>query len=120
MEPFDDASVQPTVITAEGSDKTLVVEWADGHVSRYSWEWLRWRCPCAECQGEMGIPGKLQTTEKLQEEQKELVNLSLVGSYGIQLQWADGHSYGIYSFSWMRRACPCDECGEKGGKSSKE
>jgi DUF971 family protein len=29
--------------------KGIVVVWADGHRSRFSWEMLRRACPCAEC-----------------------------------------------------------------------
>lgn len=110
MDPFEDDRIQPTDITAEASTRTLAIRWLDGHHSAYGWEWLRWRCPCAECQGEMGIPGKLQSTERLTAEQTELTNVVLVGAYGLQLYWADGHSYGIYSFQWLRAACPCQEC----------
>jgi len=110
MEPFEDERVQPVNITAEGSTRSLRITWLDGHRSEYSWEWLRWRCPCAECQGEMGTPGKLRVTKYLTDEQKELTNVSIVGAYGIQLYWADGHSYGIYSFYWLRASCPCPEC----------
>ncbi len=110
LQPVEDARIQPVEISAEASTQSLAIRWLDGHRSEYGWEWLRWRCPCAECQGEMGIPGKLQSLERLEAEQTELTNLALVGAYGIQLYWADGHSYGIYSFQWLRAACPCPEC----------
>jgi DUF971 family protein len=33
-----------------------------------------------------------------------------VGSYALQFIWGDGHSTGIYSWDWLRAACPCEEC----------
>ncbi|HEY4757240.1 MAG TPA: gamma-butyrobetaine hydroxylase-like domain-containing protein [Chthoniobacterales bacterium] len=33
----------------------------------------------------------------------ELVGVDLVGGYALQPRWADGHSSGIYSFTYLRR-----------------
>jgi DUF971 family protein len=33
----------------------------------------------------------------------ELVGLDLVGGYALQPRWSDGHSTGIYSFTYLRR-----------------
>jgi DUF971 family protein len=33
-----------------------------------------------------------------------------VGRYAIQFNWQDGHSGGIYSWDYLRRACQCREC----------
>jgi DUF971 family protein len=33
-----------------------------------------------------------------------------VGRYGVQVYWNDGHSSGIYTFSYLREFCPCAEC----------
>src|SRR2546426_1069363 len=46
----------------------MTIQWADGHQSAYDFELLRWNCPCAECAGEMGVPGKLATTSELNED----------------------------------------------------
>jgi DUF971 family protein len=35
--------------------------------------------------------------------------VSAVGGYAIQFNWADGHSYGIYNWDYLRDLCPCDE-----------
>jgi DUF971 family protein len=32
-----------------------------------------------------------------------MLKFDLVGGYAIQLFWADGHSSGIYSFTYLRR-----------------
>ena len=47
----------PPPIHADREARTLRIEWADGHVSMYDFDRLRWLCPCAYCRGEMGQPG---------------------------------------------------------------
>ena len=32
------------------------------------------------------------------------------GNYALHIAWNDGHSSGIYSWDYLRRVCPCDEC----------
>jgi DUF971 family protein len=34
----------------------------------------------------------------------------LVGRYALQIHWSDGHSSGIYTFTYLRTLCPCTEC----------
>ena len=88
----------------------LTIQWADGHQSAYDFELLRWHCPCAECAGEMGRPGRLATTSELTDDQVELTQMEAVGLFGIRPYWRDGHDTGIYGLSFLRAICPCDEC----------
>ena len=39
----------------------------------------------------------------------ELDRLEQVGNYAMQLYWKDGHSYGIYSWQYLRELCPARE-----------
>lgn len=39
-----------------------------------------------------------------------LVNVDMVGSYAISIQWEDGHSTGIYNWDYLRALCSCNEC----------
>jgi DUF971 family protein len=57
----------------------------------------------------MGGPGTpemlripLQSSEAF-----ELAELEVVGNYALQLRWKDGHSYGIYTWRYLRELCPC-------------
>ena len=75
-----------------------------------SFELLRWRCPCAECAGEAGLPGKLASTTELTDDQVELNQMEAVGLFGIRPYWKDGHDTGIYGLSFLRAICPCEEC----------
>jgi DUF971 family protein len=38
------------------------------------------------------------------------VSLALVGAYGLQVQWSDGHATGIYTFERLLSSCPCEAC----------
>ncbi len=101
---------RPLDIVADRARRLLTIQWADGHQSAYDFELLRWRCPCAECAGEAGLPGKLASTSELTDEQVELAQMEPVGLFGIRPYWKDGHNTGIYGLSFLRAICPCEEC----------
>ena len=86
------------------------VEWEDGHRSTYSGEQLRWACPCAECRGEAGAPGRLSRAENLAPEELRIQDVSLIGQYALQIAFQSGHATGLYTFSLLRSLCPCEEC----------
>jgi DUF971 family protein len=83
----------------------LAVRWDDGKESFIPLEKLRRACPCAGCQGEVDVLGKLHKgpTQVLLPPAFELVRMTSVGTYAIQPHWADGHASGIYSFEYLRR-----------------
>lgn len=101
---------EPIGITLHSGRKLVEISWGDGHSSAYPFDLLRWNCPCASCQGEMGRPGQLTYATELMPVQKQMVDLQLVGRYALQPRWADGHDTGIYTFEDLRRLCPCDLC----------
>jgi DUF971 family protein len=39
-----------------------------------------------------------------------MVNLEAVGTYAITIAWEDGHHYGIYTWEYLRKLCPCSVC----------
>jgi DUF971 family protein len=89
-------------------DQELMIQWRDGHESRYVGPILRGLCPCASCQDEdtgvrrvlpVHIPDTL-----------EFRKIEMVGHYALQFEWSDGHRTGIYSFERLRELCPCAEC----------
>lgn len=93
---------EPTTISADVDEGLVRIEWADGHESVYTFEQLRWACPCATCRGEMGRPGMLDRIERLAPQQIELVDIQQVGRYAIMPVWADGHSTGMYTYAHLR------------------
>src|SRR5206468_2831285 len=75
------SATTPTRIHADRGAGTLLIEWADGHITTYGFEPLRWLCPCAYCRGEAGMPGWLDSAPALTAEQTQLTDLHLVGNY---------------------------------------
>jgi DUF971 family protein len=103
---------------AISKSKGLSIDWSDGHVSRFSNEYLRDECPCASCTGAHGTPPEKssysnpQAANPFQMYQPKLKMLDVeeVGSYAIRVRWSDGHNAGIYSFDYLRSICPCETC----------
>ncbi len=102
----------PTV-TLDRETQHLVIDWPDGHHSEYQLAALRDVCPCAECNSYRNSddPFKIKPAASA-----ELQDLRYVGNYAIQFVWADGHSFGIYTWEMLRRICPCPIC--QGGTPS--
>jgi len=80
------------------------MKWEDGTESYIKFEKLRRHCPCAGCKGETDIMGNLYKNpdKPLPATAFLLRGWSLVGGYGIQPVWGDGHSTGIFSFDYLR------------------
>ena len=97
----------PSVISRGEDERTVVITWRDGHVSRYDWDDLRRSCPCALCAGELDTPGSMHAGVILTAAQTFLESIEQVGSYAIRIQWEDGHNTGIYTFDGLRAGCPC-------------
>ena len=82
----------------------LAIAWNDGTESFIKFELLRRACPCAGCGGEPDVLGQIVRPDVSHTDKSfELVAFDLVGGYAIQPRWADGHSTGIYSFTYLRR-----------------
>jgi len=83
------------------------ITWEDGHVSHWDLATIRGACGCATCH-ELRADGKpvyIARSGDLEVEAAELV-----GAYGLNVHWSDGHRTGIYRFEDLRAGCPCDEC----------
>lgn len=96
---------EPVEVRHEKAARRLVVTWSDSHVSAFPLDYLRSWCPCAMCQGHAPDSRYLDLTGQ------DLVHVDGVGNYALSLNWADGHSTGIYSFRMLRALCPCEACG---------
>lgn len=102
---------RPKKIQVSKSKATLKIEWEDGIESEYPLSGLRSACPCAECRGghenmaTRGSPDMLLIP--LQDGRSTVLErVDPVGNYAIQLVWEDGHSYGIYSWEFLRDLDP--------------
>ncbi len=91
----------------------LVVVWDDGHESYYSLEDLRRGCPCAGCSGEPDLFGRLAMGPKPRytDASFQLQSVSSIGNYALQPNWADQHTYGIWTYDRLRAFCKCGTCG---------
>jgi DUF971 family protein len=80
----------------------MEITWEDGARSTYTGEQLRWACPCAECRGEAGVPGRLSRVNQLSADELRVKDVTLVGQYALQIAFESGHATGIYTFSLLR------------------
>jgi DUF971 family protein len=78
------------------------ITWEDGNHTTYSGEQLRWACPCAECRGEGGSPGRLARIKELSSDELRIKDVTLVGQYALQIAFESGHATGLYTFSLLR------------------
>jgi DUF971 family protein len=82
----------------------LAIAWNDGTESFLKVEMLRRACPCAACGGEPDVLGRIARPRvSYAEGSFDLAGFDLVGGYALQPRWGDGHSTGIYSFTYLRR-----------------
>jgi DUF971 family protein len=94
--------LEPTNIQQIGNE--LAIRWNDGTESYFNLEFLRRACPCAACWGEPDVLGNVSRPRvSYTEKSFQLTGFDLVGGYAVQPRWADGHSSGIYSFTYLRR-----------------
>jgi DUF971 family protein len=111
---IDPKSVKVHLSSGEGVD----IEWKDGHLSSYTFPYLRDACPCALCDEERGKSGReAGQPVKLKPGELPMFKPAVkaesaegVGKYAIKFNWNDGHNLGIYSWKWLREICPCEEC----------
>lgn len=95
--------MRPDDIQVIGSE--LAVKWDDGGESFVSLEALRRACPCASCAGERDIMGNVYKgpDTPLGPESFRLARYGIVGGYGLQPTWGDGHNSGIFAFDYLKR-----------------
>ena len=85
----------------------LAIKWEDDQESFIRLETLRRHCPCATCKGETDIMGNVYKgpDTPLPANAFQLVKISTIGGYALQLQWADGHTTGLFSFDYLKNLC---------------
>lgn len=90
----------------------LVVLWDDGHESYYPGEKLRRACPCAMCSGEPDLFGRMSIVSKAgyRAESFQMESVTPTGNYALQPNFADGHTFGIWTWDRLRAHCDCGAC----------
>ncbi len=123
-----DTRKKPTDVKVHVSSGAGVdITWSDGHSSHYDFPYLRDCCPCATCNEERrkkeeaahkpaeaasaGIGGStLGPALPMFKPTARAKSARAVGHYALQIEFTDGHSTGIYSFTYLREICPCPAC----------
>jgi DUF971 family protein len=108
----------PTAVKLNLASNLLTVTWADQQESQYGGPYIRHMCPCAECRGHS--PGEKEPPSWQAVREVRITHVKAVGTYALQFDLTDGHSTGIYSYGWLRSACPskredCDATGRPTG-----
>lgn len=81
----------------------LALAFEDGGEAYIPLPMLRRACPCAVCQGEPDALGRvIRPSVEYGAGAFDLVKFDVVGGYALQLFWKDGHSSGIYTFTYLR------------------
>lgn len=82
----------------------LAISYSDGTEMYFLLPMMRRACPCAQCQGEPDALGRVQRPVVEHGRGAFLLKrFELVGGYGLQLFWADGHGTGIYSIDYLEK-----------------
>lgn len=76
---------------------SLEILWQDGACDRYSFSGLRRHCQCAECRSATIRGASIEPSESI-----VITDVVPIGNYAIQIFFSDGHSRGIYPFSYLR------------------
>lgn len=110
-------STNPSEITVSREKREMHIRWQDGHESVYGFDLLRRECPCALCNDQRGKqaaaagPGLVVMSGPiLKAGDVQVTEARPVGRYAINFVWSDGHDTGIYSYTFLREACPCPAC----------
>ena len=99
------AHFSPTSVQKIGQE--LAIAWSDGRESYVPLEPLRRACPCATCGGEPDVTGQVVRPEvTYTPESFDLIGWDIVGGYGHQPRWADGHKTGIFTYAYLRTLEP--------------
>jgi len=93
------AAITPRQIRQKGP-RELVIVWGDGTESQYDVRDLRLACACAQCVNEWTGESHLHPSSVPLDVHP--LKIEGVGRYAIQIEWSDGHSWGIYTFPRLR------------------
>lgn len=105
--------MKPVSIKRDSALRLRIV-WDDGHVGLFDVEVLRDGCPCAGCSGETVLMREYvpPPPDRSTPGRYELVSITPVGNYAVQIGWKDGHTTGIYTWEHLLSLCSCEKCRE--------
>ena len=84
----------------------LCLMWSDGVESYIDYVKLRNACPCAKCEGEPDVLGRVVKPMKPDftnvTATYDLQKIEFMGGYSLKLYWRDGHNTGLYPYELLR------------------
>ena len=100
--PIRDHTAGPRdqIVSVGDGPRALVVEWSDGHVSRYSYRWLRFNCFCPNC----GSSNDGIRTIDLTQIPSDISPASVepLGGETLSVVWGDDGHRSEYGADWLR------------------
>lgn len=83
-------------------DGEVAVSFCNGQEAYVTTKRLREFCPCAHCQGEPDVLGRV-IVKKIDYtcDSYQIAKFINIGGYALQFYWCDGHSSGIYSYKYI-------------------
>ena len=105
MSKFPDEP-KPVDISASREAGVIKVKWNNGEESTFPFDLLRNSCPCAACRGghanmKSEPDDSMFIIPLMDSKATKLVNIKPIGGYAVSLEWADGHSHGIYTWHYL-------------------
>jgi DUF971 family protein len=88
----------PSEIGNDRTARVLTIVWQDGERQQWPHAQLRACCKCTECQSRR----LLGSAPDRSSEEVRVEQLQMVGNYGLQLIFSDGHERGIYPWPYLR------------------
>ncbi len=82
-------------------ERGVTITWDDGHVSTFGLEDLRTNCLCAECRG-LREQGRSAWAQAPGAPPLRIEKAKEVGNWGLNFEWNDGHTTGIYTWEILR------------------
>jgi DUF971 family protein len=89
-------SRSPVEVRNDRENGRLLIKWDDDTRLEYLFDDLRNACPCAGCRGHS--PGEVEPPHA---QGVTILTIHEVGSYALRFDWSDGHTTGIYTWSYL-------------------
>ncbi len=97
----DDLTIQVENIDVERA-AFVRVTFADGMVATFPVASLRLACPCADCNAKRQQGRPVSVLAESKPDEVAIAQAAMQGAWGLNLDWNDGHSTGIYAFEKLR------------------
>ena len=82
--------------------KHVFIEFSDGVTATFDLAPLRLACPCAECNSRRQRGDTVSIMAETKPHEVAITTATMSGNWGLNLDWNDGHSTGIYAFEKLR------------------